>query len=92
MQVRQLEALLRQIVEGYEAGATVYELGDQFGIDRKRVGRILKRQGVQMRGVGLTPTHVDEAVRLYESGWSQDEIAAALGASKRTVQRRLRER
>ncbi|WP_460706451.1 helix-turn-helix domain-containing protein [Myceligenerans halotolerans] len=83
---------IRQIVEGYEAGATVYELGDQFGIDRKRVSRILKVAGVRTRGAGLTPAQIDEAVQLYEDGWSPAQIGEKFGAHARTIQRRLRER
>lgn len=39
-QVRELDA-------GYRAGATVFELGKHFGIDRRTVGALLKRHGVE---------------------------------------------
>jgi hypothetical protein len=29
---------VQQLIDGYRAGATVYELGDQFGINRQTVG------------------------------------------------------
>ncbi len=58
------------MVAGYQAGATVYELGDQFGIDRKTVSRILQRHNIPMRRTGLLPKQVDEATWLYQGGWS----------------------
>jgi hypothetical protein len=52
------------IIAGYRAGATVYELGGQYGIDRRTVAIVLKRHGVQMRRQGLRPEQIEEAVRL----------------------------
>lgn len=46
----------------------------------------------QMRGVGLRPAQVDEAVRLYKNGWSLVRIGEQFDVHARTVQRRLRER
>jgi response regulator of citrate/malate metabolism len=39
---RLTEAQTQELVEGYEAGKTVYELGEEFGIARQTVGKILK--------------------------------------------------
>jgi DNA-directed RNA polymerase specialized sigma24 family protein len=86
------EEQLQQLIEGYQAGATVYELGDQFGINRKTVGKLLKRLGVTMRIQGLSPEQVDEAVSLYEAGWSLARIGERLGVNAGTVHARLRER
>lgn len=38
-----------RFIDGDHAGATVYQLGDQFGIDRRTVGTILKRNDVATR-------------------------------------------
>lgn len=81
-----------QLVAGYIAGATVYELADQFGIDRKTVSRTLHRNQVSMRMVSLTTEQIDEAVRLYEVGWSTSRIGDRLKVDARTVHRRLRDR
>jgi IS30 family transposase len=83
---------VQQLVAGYQAGASVYELGEQFGIDRKTVSRILHRHEVPMRRLGLSLKQVDEAVELYEEGWTTGQIGQRLRADPRTVQRRLRER
>ena len=73
------------LVDGYQAGATVYELADRFGINRKTVARYLHRQGVKMRRQGLTAKQVAEAAQLYERGWSLAQIADRYGVWSRTV-------
>jgi hypothetical protein len=83
---------VEQLIAGYRAGATVYTLGSQFGIDRRTVGAILKRNGVVTRGGGLSPAQIDEAVELYEAGWSLARIAERVGVTPTTVHRRLRDR
>ena len=71
---------------------TVYELGDEFGIERRTVSVILKRHGVRMRMQSLDEEAIDEAVRLYESGLSLAKVGERVGVTARTVQLRLRER
>lgn len=79
-------------MQTYQAGATVYELGSQFGINRKTVSQLLHRRGVKMRMAGLSAAQIDEAVRLYADGWSIGRIGERLQVDARTVHRRLRER
>ena len=71
---------------------TVYQLGDRFGIDRRTVSQILHRHGVPMRRRGLSPEQIDEAVQLYDGGWSLAWIGERLGVNPSTVLARLRER
>jgi DNA-binding CsgD family transcriptional regulator len=75
----------------YRAGATVYELGDRFGIDRRTVSKILKHYGVAMRRRGLSREQVDEAVRLSGAGWSLARIGERIGVDPTTVLNRLRD-
>jgi DNA-binding transcriptional regulator LsrR (DeoR family) len=82
---------VQQLVDGYEAGATVYELGDRFGVSRQTVSRLLKQQGVAIRRQGLSPEQVTEAVQLHEAGWTLARIGERLGVGATTVQRRLAE-
>jgi hypothetical protein len=90
---RQLDGeQVQRLIDGYEAGATVYELGERFGIVRQTVSKILKRHGVAMRERSLSPEQVDEAVRLYEGGWSLARVGEHLGVDDMTVMRRLAER
>jgi hypothetical protein len=67
-------------------------LGDQFGINRRTVSIILHRNGVEMRRRGLSLEQVDEAVRLYEAGWSLARIGERMGVDATTVLNRLRDR
>lgn len=89
---RQLDGdQVQQLIEGYKSGATVYELGDQFGIERRTVSAILHRHGVPMRRRGLSEAQIDEAVRLYNQGWSLASIAARMDVAAGTVRQRLHE-
>jgi hypothetical protein len=58
-----------QLIAGDQSGATIYELGDQFGIERRTVSNILHRHDVPMRRRGLSPDQVDDAIHLYNLGW-----------------------
>ncbi|WP_410610123.1 hypothetical protein [Amycolatopsis sp. lyj-109] len=59
---------IEQLIADYRSGATVYELGDRFGIERRTVSTILHRHGVPMRRRGLSPEQVDDAIHLYNLG------------------------
>ncbi|MGH2354628.1 MAG: hypothetical protein ACRDJN_23715 [Chloroflexota bacterium] len=90
---RQLDSQqVQELIAGYEAGATVYQLGERFGIDRRTVSKILHRHDVPMRRRGLSPEQVDEAVRRYGEGWSLTRIGERMGVDPTTVLTRLRER
>lgn len=87
---KQLEShQIQELISAYTAGATVYLLGDRFGIDRRTVSQILHRHGVPMRRRGLSPAQIDEAVRLYEAGLSLMETGLRFDASAGTVRRVL---
>ncbi|WP_083666545.1 helix-turn-helix domain-containing protein [Saccharomonospora sp. CUA-673] len=83
---------MQQLIEGYKSGATVYELGDQFGIERRTASAILHRHGVPMRRRGLSEEQIDDAARLYQQGWSLARIAARMDVAAGTVRQRLYER
>ena len=90
---RQLDAeRVQNLIEGYQSGGTVYELGDQFGIERRTVSAILHRHSVPMRRRGLSAAQVDEAVGLYHQGWSLARIGERMNVADGTVRQRLRER
>jgi DNA-directed RNA polymerase specialized sigma24 family protein len=83
---------VREIIAGYQSGATVYELGARFGIERRTVSNILHRNDVPMRQRSLTPDQVDTAIHLYNLGWSLARVGGHLGIDPTTVRNRLRER
>jgi hypothetical protein len=90
---RQLDAdQVQELIAGYQAGATVYELGDRFGIERRTVSTILHRHGIPMRRRGLSPHQVDEAIHLYNLGWSLARVGKHLNVDHVTVLNKLRER
>jgi DNA invertase Pin-like site-specific DNA recombinase len=90
---RQLERdQVQELIAGYKAGATVYELGRKFGIERRTVSNILHRHDVPMRRRSLSPEQVDEAVRLYRDGWPLARIGRRLEVDPTTVLTKLRAR
>lgn len=90
---RQLESQqVQELISGYQAGATLYQLGERFGIDRRTVRAILHRHDVPTRRRGLSSDQIDEAVRLYGEGWSLARIGERMGVDPTTVLTRLRDR
>jgi hypothetical protein len=77
------------LVQGYRAGLTVYELASQFGIHRETVSSVLEREGVQRRRRPLSTSQIEKASVLYESGWSLARVGAELGCDASTVWRAL---
>jgi hypothetical protein len=90
--MRQLRpAEVDALVTAYEAGATVYDLAAQFGINRKTVGQHLRARGVDTKQPGLHPDDVPTAATLYRDGWSLTRLADKFGTSANTVRARLLE-
>jgi lambda repressor-like predicted transcriptional regulator len=88
---RQLDAnQIQDLIAGYQAGATVYELGARFGIERRTVSNILHRHQVPMRRRSLSPEQVDAAIDLYTLGWSLARVGEHLGVDPSTILNRLR--
>ena len=78
------------MVEGYEAGSSVYTLGSEFGIHRVTVAAILRRRGVPLRRAGLNSDQVEEAAHLYlELRWSLARIGEQMAVAARTVRSAL---
>ena len=78
-----------QLVADYQAGMTVYELGNKYQISRKTVSVILKRRGIKLRYKLIGPTELDQAQRLYESGASYATIGNYLKVDPATVRKAL---
>lgn len=83
---------IQELIAGYWSGSTVYELGAQFGIERRTVSNILHRHGVPMRRRGLSPEQVDHATHLYNLGWSLAPVGERLGVDHTTADRIARTR
>jgi helix-turn-helix protein len=77
------------LIAGYQAGATLRELGAWFGIHPATAGSVLKRNGVQRRRTGLSAEQQVEAERLYATGQSLRRIGDRFGVDGETVRRVL---
>jgi transposase-like protein len=91
---RQVQHRLRdtqpdQVVAGYQAGATVYELAKKFGIHRHTVSDILERHGVARRYRKLSAEQLALACALYENGSSLTQVGRQLDHSAETVRQAL---
>jgi hypothetical protein len=85
----------KEVIEIYQGGATMAEIGEKYGITRQRVSQIFKRYGVYVapsrRGrkpvdAETTQKYVAEAVRLG----SKVKAAERFGVSPDTIGRALR--
>ena len=81
---------VQELIAGYQAGATVYELGDRFGIGWRTGSNIFHRHDVPMRRRGLSPNQVDDAIHLYHLGWSLARVSQHLNVHHITVLTTLR--
>jgi DNA-directed RNA polymerase specialized sigma24 family protein len=78
-----------QLVAAYRAGATVYQLADQFGSHRITVGKHLRARGIDTRPAALTPDDLQRAIQLYRSGWSLAKIAKTFEVAAETIRTQL---
>jgi len=69
------------LVAGYETGKTMEVLAAEFGIDRRTVSTHLRRAEVPVRRGGLVHEEAIEAGRLYEAGWSSEQLARKFDVS-----------
>ena len=67
------------------AGDTVYQLAEQFGVDRRTVSVRLKDRGISLRRQPPATAMIDEMVRLYATGLSAVKVGALIGVSADTV-------
>ena len=77
------------LVAGYLAGSTVYELAHQFSIHRQTVSEILRRRGISRRYRKLSPEQLDLACTLYRDGLSLTKVGKQLGRRAETVRQAL---
>jgi transposase-like protein len=81
-------ARIDELVDAYEAGATLTELAQDHGIHEDTVARLLRSRGVRLRYRRLDdPADVERAKVLYESGMSLAAVGRELGVDATTVQR-----
>jgi DNA-binding transcriptional regulator LsrR (DeoR family) len=89
-QRRLSSAELEALIAEYEAGARVCELAKVYDLHRTTVAQHVARAG-KTRPV-MTEGQIDEAVLLYQDGWTLHNVGQRLGVADRTIRRVLVER
>jgi len=87
---RQIHRRLRppeidELVAGYQVGATVYQLANEFRIHRSTVSLLLERRRVPRRNRPLSPAQIEQAKVLYAAGQSLAKVGSQLGCDANTV-------
>lgn len=83
---------IAELIARYEAGSTVYELGDAFKINRKTVSIILKREGITTRHRKLTDQDIEQAIALYNEGHSLESVATQLNVTAGAIHHAFKQR
>ena len=80
------------LVEAYQAGATISQLAVEFGIHRTTVAGHLDRKGVPRRSEATVwdDNALREAAELYATGLSLADVANRFGIDAQTVANRFR--
>lgn len=88
---RQLRpAEIDELAAAFQAGTSITELADQYGIYRVTVGRHLRARGLDTSPPpALTGAQVITAGRLYSAGWKLSELAKHFKVGDETVRRYL---
>ena len=80
---------MSQLIADYLAGTPTTELMQTYGLGKGAVLRLLAAHGVGMRRHSLSPTEVEEVIRLYGQGWSLARIGERIGRHHSVVLRAL---
>ena len=86
----------KRIVDLYEGGASMEKIADSIGCSTDAIRRRLVKNGVKIRRTGKNSPvvkkldrNVNKAIRMYEYGYSLQEIGEAFGVASATVRKRL---
>lgn len=77
------------LVERYRVGATVRQLGTEFGIHHATVGRHLEARGVDTRELLLSTEAIRQASELYQAGATLEDLATQYQVGTTTIRRHL---
>lgn len=87
----------REVAARYQAGETLRQIGDSFGVSYQPVRASLARSGITSRaradyGWKPTPENAAEVERLWREGLGVQKIARAVGTRNSTISRVLADR
>lgn len=74
-----------QVVARYSAGDTTTALAKDYDVAKSTIIGILRANNVVVRRQPMTAQQVAEAARLYETGLSLSQVAAALDVNQETM-------
>ena len=80
---------IQDLAAAYEAGESMKELAERFGISRWTVADHLKRSGTPTRHQKMNETRVAKCIELYAAGLSLVSVGEELGVDGATVRRAL---
>jgi len=87
-------SVVKLLIEGYESGASTYELAERYNLRRNTVRDTLRRAGfdltVRTKRAALSEAQKAEARRLFASGATRRELMEMYGVSESTIKRILR--
>lgn len=85
-------AEIQDLIDRYEAGATMSGLAAEFAMHFQIVRAHLRRSGVGLRSdlPALTSEDIDEAALLYARGWSTYRLADRYAVDRSTVGKALK--
>lgn len=78
-----------ELVARYRAGEVVPALSQEYGISASGLRELLRAEGLSLRGHKITVADTKQAVRLYVSGLTIDQVAKQVGYSWGTIRRVL---
>ncbi len=79
------DAEVTELVALYDAGATVYDLAERFGVHRDTVSGVVKQAGLVTRYHERTYVDLERAAVLEAKGLTLTEIAQKLGVGRTTL-------
>lgn len=80
---------VEDLVARYEAGESMKELAERFGISRWTVADHLKRNGTSTRHQVMTDERITRCIELYAAGLSLVAVGDEVGVDGATVRRAL---
>ena len=87
LKVEEIELLIK----GYKEGKSVYQLAREFGCHRTTVGKILRRQGVNVTNCKYSKLDTSDIVTMYANMHTTAKIAEKYDVGPNVIIRCLRE-